>query len=538
MSQTDRLRAAATLLLATSAAALGQTANADSTKLVCDTNLCKYTSSSGGFQCDRDSICIGTGKWRPLIEENPYSFAALVPASKGVSDWPIDEAALTKRYKLGKKLGSGVLGTTFEAVETATGMPVAIKVINDSKMADFAHEINMLKQATKYGCHPNIQCFVENFLASRADGTKGLLQPYIVTKLVRGKTLANYKTSLTEMQALRIARSLLSAVEFLNQNDISHNDIHTNNIVIRESDGEPVLIDFSGSGAKNLQSRDMDMLSNIIQDILNKDFNNPALTKVVDLLDNVRSETTLQKAITIIDEYSLPYFAQRPQSQIYDEPIRPWLQIDLEKEYKLKRLNQEKTQATNVDGNAVIITRFATPREAFAQNNIDSRLNRLENIHHPGLLQYLKHGVTKQGSFVYVTSAIPSEPTFAENYIYEEKMSQSHFIDSIKQMFDALATLHERDLEHGGKIDFDTVLLDPATKLPVLSGLNIAPSQNKNRKNKDIDSVVAFISRLAPFVEMENSSLVQDIYSLSRKQAPASQFVRLIRDSQVPPLVS
>ena len=75
---------------------------------------------------------------------------------------------------------------------------------------------------------------------------------------VEGEDLSTYLTrkgTLSEDELKGILYPLLSALEVIHQADFLHRDIKPGNIVLRDSDGSPVLLDFGAArqaiGAKS-----------------------------------------------------------------------------------------------------------------------------------------------------------------------------------------------------------------------------------------------------------------------------------------------
>jgi serine/threonine-protein kinase len=143
-------------------------------------------------------------------------------------------------YKVGRRLGRGGMGTVFEAVNSETDQPAAIKVLNPH-LADeegfrerFEIEIETLKKLR----HPNI---VRLYGFGVQDG-----HLYYVMELVRGKTLEE------ELQAGRrfdwrettqVGIKLCRALKHAHDVGVIHRDLKPANIIVAD-DGEVKLTDF------------------------------------------------------------------------------------------------------------------------------------------------------------------------------------------------------------------------------------------------------------------------------------------------------
>lgn len=143
-------------------------------------------------------------------------------------------------YRLGKKLGQGGMGSVFEATDTTTGEPAAVKVLAPALAADesfrvrFQAEIESLKKLR----HPNI---VRLYGYGEQGGTL-----FYAMELVEGTSLedelrAGHRYSWREVtdMAVKICRALKHA----HDHGVIHRDIKPANLLITPS-GELKLSDF------------------------------------------------------------------------------------------------------------------------------------------------------------------------------------------------------------------------------------------------------------------------------------------------------
>lgn len=156
---------------------------------------------------------------------------------------------LQNRYRIIQILGQGGFGRTYlaedqrrfnelcaikELIPTATGAGAWEKA-----QELFAREAAILYQIQ----HPQIPQFRERF---EQDQRLFLVQDYVAGKTYRAlldERKAKDQT-FTEAEVLQLMRSLLPVIEYIHGRGIIHRDISPENIILRESDRLPVLIDF------------------------------------------------------------------------------------------------------------------------------------------------------------------------------------------------------------------------------------------------------------------------------------------------------
>lgn len=151
---------------------------------------------------------------------------------------------LLDRYQIEKEIGSGGFGVTFLAKDTR--MPsqrtVVIKKLKpgntdkvDHKIIEdfFLKEASILEEIGRN--HPNIPELYDYF----EDGGNF----YLVQEYIEGQTLADI-SPISQEQAFSILTSLLRTLQYIQDKGLIHRDIKPENIIIRSSDGLPVLIDF------------------------------------------------------------------------------------------------------------------------------------------------------------------------------------------------------------------------------------------------------------------------------------------------------
>lgn len=155
---------------------------------------------------------------------------------------------LNHRYQVLDVLGGGGFSTTFLVEDTH--MPSRRRCV--------------LKQLKPVSVDPSIQALVQDRFQREAAilETLGELssqipslyayfteanQYYLVQELVTGRTLAEVvqaQGALSEAAVLDILLSLLPIIDLIHNRGIIHRDIKPENIILRDQDGQPVLIDF------------------------------------------------------------------------------------------------------------------------------------------------------------------------------------------------------------------------------------------------------------------------------------------------------
>ena len=146
--------------------------------------------------------------------------------------------ALSRSYRVERKLGAGGMATVYLAHDLKHERDVAIKVLHPDLGAALgaARFLSEIKTTAKLQ-HPHILPLLDS---GAADGLLYYVMPY-----VRGETLRarlERERQLPVDDALRIAREVASALEHAHKQGIIHRDIKPENILLQ--DGAAVVADF------------------------------------------------------------------------------------------------------------------------------------------------------------------------------------------------------------------------------------------------------------------------------------------------------
>jgi serine/threonine protein kinase len=168
---------------------------------------------------------------------------------------------LQKRYRVTKVLGQGGFGRTYLAQDTACFDELCVLkefTPNDRGRDSLrkARELFQREAKTLYEInHPQIPRFRANFEEAK--------RLFLVQEYAEGKTYAKLlgerireSRTFTEEEALSFLQNMLPVLDNIHNQGIIHRDISPDNIILRESDQMPVLIDFGvvKAGVQNLEA--------------------------------------------------------------------------------------------------------------------------------------------------------------------------------------------------------------------------------------------------------------------------------------------
>ncbi|MGC8696712.1 MAG: serine/threonine protein kinase, partial [Conexivisphaera sp.] len=149
---------------------------------------------------------------------------------------------IDNRFQVLKELARGGMGVVYKGYDQRDDRYVVIKVPNYGVQADavllqekLKSEADVLSRLS----HKNIVKFVKS-------GNIGA-HPYLVVEFVEGTRLDEYvkrRGGLDPEEAYRISLKLLKVLEYIHGQNLLHRDFTPDNVMIREKDKEPIVIDF------------------------------------------------------------------------------------------------------------------------------------------------------------------------------------------------------------------------------------------------------------------------------------------------------
>jgi hypothetical protein len=158
-----------------------------------------------------------------------------------VADEPTGLAAdtlVTGRYRVVRTIGAGGMATVYQAVDTTTELPVAIKLLNPALTGSigtdrFLREIALTSRLQH-------QLIVPILDSGTHEGS-----PFFVMPLIEGESLRDRlrrDKQLKVGEALRLTRDVLAALRVAHAQNIVHRDIKPANILLRG--GRAIVADF------------------------------------------------------------------------------------------------------------------------------------------------------------------------------------------------------------------------------------------------------------------------------------------------------
>lgn len=186
----------------------------------------------------------------------------------------LETGARLDDYKIRSELGRGGFGITYQATDMNLGNDVAIKEyypsdfaerksdgsvgpVNAASEADYQWGLDrFLEEARTLARFANEKYIVSVLRFFQRNGTA-----YLVMEFVDGISIAEYSENITNPQQVeQLFAKLKSGLQKVHIADFLHRDLKPDNILIRISDSEPVLIDF-GSARQLKADRTMALIT-------------------------------------------------------------------------------------------------------------------------------------------------------------------------------------------------------------------------------------------------------------------------------------
>ncbi|WP_328968939.1 serine/threonine-protein kinase [Streptomyces sp. NBC_00239] len=151
---------------------------------------------------------------------------------------------LAGRYRLGRVLGKGGMGTVWRAVDETLGRTVAVKELRFPSAIDEDEKRRLITRTLREA---------KAIARIRSGGAVTVFdvvheddRPWIVMELVEGSSLAEYirdKGTLTPRRAAEVGLAVLDVLRAAHREGILHRDVKPSNVLMSES-GRVVLTDF------------------------------------------------------------------------------------------------------------------------------------------------------------------------------------------------------------------------------------------------------------------------------------------------------
>ncbi|WP_372459388.1 serine/threonine-protein kinase, partial [Streptomyces huiliensis] len=155
------------------------------------------------------------------------------------------DGVIAGRYRLGRRIGRGGMGTVWRATDELLGREVAVKELHTDDAASagaaLSSQERTLREARAVALikHPNV--IVLHDIVEQ-DG-----RPWIVMELVDGRSLSDRLAAdgpVDAREAAGIGLAMLGALRAAHERGVLHRDIKPPNVLLESGSGRVVLTDF------------------------------------------------------------------------------------------------------------------------------------------------------------------------------------------------------------------------------------------------------------------------------------------------------
>jgi serine/threonine protein kinase len=185
---------------------------------------------------------------------------------------------LQDNYRIVEVINKGGFGEIFLAENTQSKQRVILK-----KFAPDTHNPDHLQKAEELFIreaailrrlhHPQIVKLLDNFTFmgknEHGQGTKEY--KFLVLEYIQGQNfnqLLTARKQLSEPEVKKFLLQVLPILKYVHEQNIIHRDLSPDNIILRQFDGQPVLIDFGGAKDKQPEQNNQGWAKNMQQKIL------------------------------------------------------------------------------------------------------------------------------------------------------------------------------------------------------------------------------------------------------------------------------
>src|SRR5262249_54833068 len=171
-------------------------------------------------------------------------------------DVPATGRVLSDRYRVGRLIRAGGMGSVYEGEHMATGRKVALKLVHLRSPVGHELEQRFLREA-RIASNVQSKPIVQVFDAGRDE----VLGPFIAMELLRGQDLETYlecRGTLSPRAAIEVAYQASRGLEKAHAANVAHRDLKPGNVFLVDSDEEDFLVKVLDFGIAKLFENDLE----------------------------------------------------------------------------------------------------------------------------------------------------------------------------------------------------------------------------------------------------------------------------------------